>query len=170
MRLVVKIMGFAAATAVFGSSLLSMGPSYAASGEEAIKARIDFMKGEMSDHWNPLAAYAKKGKGSLADVEKNARALVKIAEKIPAHFPKDTGRGNYPDKMTRALPVIWTDWEGFEKDVKKLAEGSDKLARLAKDGNKDAVVALIGSSGKYSKTKIGCAECHKTFRGKKAKK
>jgi cytochrome c556 len=169
MRLAVKLMGLAVVTAVSGAALLPMGPSHAASGEAAIKARVDFMDDEIGGHWKPLAAFAKNGKGSLADVEKNAMALAKLAKKIPAHFPKDSGRGNYPDKVTRALPVIWTDWEGFKKDAQNLADGSEKLARLAKEGDKDAVVTLIGSSGSYSKTKIGCAECHKTFRGAKAK-
>jgi len=170
MRLAVKIMGFVVATAVSGVTLLAMGPSHAASGEEVIKARINFMKDEMEGHWKPLAAYAKNGKGSLADVEKNARALVSIAKKITAHFPKDTGRGNYPDDVTRALPAIWKDWQGFEKDAQRLADESEKLARLAKEGDKDAVVTLIGASGSYGKTKIGCAECHETFRGARAKK
>ncbi len=170
MRLAAKIVSFVVVTAVSGVALWPMGPSYAASGEDAIKARVDFMNDEIYARFTPLAAYAKKGKGSLADVEENARAIAILARKIPAHFPKDTGRGNYPDKMTRALPVIWTDWDGFKKDVQKLAEGSDKLARLAREGNKDAVVTLIGKSGKYSKTKIGCAECHDKFRGDKVKK
>jgi len=170
MRLAFKMMGFALATAVSGAIFLPIGPSYAASGEEVINARADFMKDELGGHWKILAAYAKSGKGSLADVEENAMALAKLAKKIPEHFPKDTGRGKYPDKMTRALPVIWTDWEGFKKDVQKLADGSEKLARLAKEGNKDAVITMIGSSGSYSKTKIGCAECHKTFRGARVKK
>jgi cytochrome c556 len=170
MRLAVKMMGLAVVTAVSGAALLPMGPSHAASGEEVIKARIDFMDDEIGGHWKPLAAFAKAGKGSLADVEENARAIAILAKKIPAHFPKDTGRGNYPDKMTRALPAIWTDWEGFKKDAQKLAEGSDELARLAKEGNQNAVVTLIGKSGSYGKTKIGCAECHETFRGAKAKK
>ena len=169
MRLAVKIMGFVVATAVSGVTLLPM-PSHAASGEEVIKARVAFMKDDIEAHWRPLAAYAKSGKGSLADVEKNATALAKLAEKISAHFPKDTGRGNYPDKLTRALPAIWTDWEGFNKDVRRLEDESEKLARLAKEGNKDAVVTMIGSSGSYSKTKIGCAECHETFRGAAVKK
>ena len=169
MRLAVKLMSFAVAAIVSSVTLLPVTPSYAASGEEVIKARVDFMDDDIGGHWKILAAYAKSGKGSLADVEKNAMALAKLAEKIPAHFPKDTGRGHYPDQMTRALPVIWTDREGFKKDVQRLADGSEKVARLAKEGNKDAVVALIGSSGKYSQTKIGCAECHKTFRGEKVK-
>lgn len=170
MRFTDKIMGFVVATAVSGVTLLPMGTSYAASGEEVIKARVAFMKDEVESHWKPLAAYAKNGKGSLADVEKNARALVSITKKITAHFPKDTGRGNYPDDVTRALPAIWKDWEGFEKGVQKLADESEKLARLAKEGDKDAVVTLIGPSGSYAKTKIGCADCHDTFRGARAKK
>jgi len=169
MRLAIKLMVLAVAAIVSSVTLLPATTSRAASGEEVIKARVDFMDDEIGGKWKILAAYAKSGKGSLADVEKHAVALSKLAKKIPAHFPKDTGRGYYPDKMTRALPVIWTDWEGFKKDVQKLADGSEKLARLAKEGNKDAVVALIGSSGKYSQTKIGCAECHKTFRGDKVK-
>lgn len=152
------------------AALLPVALSYAASGQEVIKTRIDFMKSELEDHWKPLAAYAKAGQGSLADVEKNARALAQAAKKIPAHFPKDTGRGNYPDDVTRALPAIWTDWDGFEKEVQRLVNGSEKLASLAKEGNKDAVVTMIGTSGSYARTQIGCAECHKAFRGARVKK
>ena len=170
MHLAVKIMGFVVATAVSSVTLLPMGSSHAASGEEVIKARIDFMQDEVEEHWKPLAAYAKAGKGSLADVEKNARALANLAKKIPAHFPKDTGRGNYPDDATRALPAIWKDWDKFEKDVQRLATESDKLARLAKEGDKDAVMTMIGATGSYARTKIGCAECHESFRGARAKK
>lgn len=169
MQLATKGITLIAATGVLGIVFLFMGTSYAASGEEVIKARINFMKDEIGDHWEPLAAYAKSGKGSLADVEQNAMALAKLAKKIPGHFPKDTGRGKYPDKLTRALPVVWTDWAGFEKDTQRLVDQSEKLASLAKAGNKDAVVQMIGKSGKYSRTKIGCAECHKTFRGEKVK-
>ena len=162
MRLAVGILGFVAATIVSGGT-------HAASGEEVIKARINFMKDEMEGHWKPLAAYASKGTGSLADVEKNASALAKLAEKIPAHFPKDTGRGKYPDKVTRALPVIWEDWEGFKQYTQRLAQESEKLARLAKEGKKDSVIELIGASGSYGKTNIGCAECHADFRGARVK-
>lgn len=164
-----KVIGFIAVTVVSGLMLLPTGVSYSASGEEVIKARINFMKDDIEAHWKPLAAYASKGKGSLADVEKNAGVLAKLAAKIPGHFPKDSGRGKFPDKMTRTLPAVWTDWEGFKKDAQRLADQSAKLASLAKEGNKDAVVNLIGKSGKYSKTKIGCAECHDTFRGKRVK-
>ena len=170
MRLAVKMLGFALATAASGMIMLLGGPSYAASGEEVIKARISFMQDDVYGEFKVLGAYAKSGKGSLADVEKSAMALAKLAEKISEHFPKDTGRGKYPDKTTRALPKIWTDWERFKTEAQRLADKSGKLAALAKEGNKDAVVDLIGPSGRYGKTKIGCVECHDTFRGAKAKK
>lgn len=169
MRFSVRAVGIVVAV-VSGLTLLPMGPSHAASGEEVIKARIDFMENEVGGQWKILAAYAKGGKGSLADVEKSANALIDLTKKIPAHFPKDTGRGNYPDDVTRALPVIWKDSEKFQKGIQRLAEESEKLARLAKAGDKEAVMTMIGSSGSYARTKIGCAECHDTFRGPRPKK
>jgi len=141
----------------------------AASGEALIKARVDFMKNDIGKNWDVLANFAKKGKGSLADVEKSANALTAAAKKIPGLFPKGTARGDYPAKLTRALPEIWMDWDGFKKSAEMLSNGSAKLATLAKAGDKDAVVAMIGKAGKYSKTKIGCSECHKDFRGARVK-
>ena len=164
-----KFTKLVVATAIYGVALIAAVPSHAASGEEIIKSRIYFMEEDMGGPWKVLAAFARNGKGTLAEVEDNAIALAMLSKKIATHFPKDTGRGNYPEKMTRALPVIWTNQDGFRKDIQRLADGSEKLARLAKEGNKDAVVAMIGASGNYARTQIGCAECHKTFRGEKAK-
>ncbi len=169
MRFSFRTIGFVVAAVVSVFALLPIGPSHAASAEEVIKARVDFMENEVGGQWRILAAYAKSGKGSLADVEKSARALADMTKKIPAHFPKDTGRGNYPDNVTRALPAIWKDTEKFQKDIQRMAEESEKLARLAKEGNKDAVVAMIGPTGSYPRTKIGCAECHESFRGARPK-
>jgi cytochrome c556 len=166
MRFAVKISSFALAAAVLGVTLLPGATTYAASGEEVIKARVNFMNDEIDKkNWRVLAAFAAKGKGSLADVEKAANALANLAEKIPGHFPKDTGRGNYPDKLTRALPDIWMNWEEFNKDVRRLADQSKTLARLAREGQKDAVVEIIGKAGRFSQTKLGCVECHENFRG-----
>ena len=169
MHFAVRLMVFSVVAAVSGAILLAAESSYAASGEEVIKARKNFMEDGLEDQWNVLAAYAKNGKGSLADVEKSAMELGKLAKKIPEHFPKDTGRGKYPDKMTRTLPAVWTNWAGFQKDVQRLADQSAKLASLARAGDKEAAVNLIGKSGKYSQTKLGCAECHDNFRGQTVK-
>lgn len=169
MRLGAKVFGAAAVVALAVALLIPAGAPDAASGEAAIKARIHFMEKDIGKDWDVLAAFAKDGKGSLADVEKSASALAETAKKIPDHFPKGTGRGDFPAKQTRALPEIWLDWDGFKKFTAKLTESSMKLASVAKAGDKDAAVALIGKSGKYSRTKIGCAECHEKFRGARVK-
>ena len=65
--------------------------------------------------------------------------------------------------MTRSLPVIWSDLDGFKKASQFMAEESEKLARLAREGNKDAVVALIGPTGSYPRSKMGCTGCHEKF-------
>lgn len=142
----------------------------AASGEDVIKARVNFMEEDIGREWKVLANFAKNGKGSLAEVEKSANALVALAKKIPGHFPKDTGRGNFPDDATRALPEIWKDTKGFEKAINHFAGESAKLASLAKAGDKEAVVNLIGTSGSYAKSLIGCNDCHESFRGARVKK
>jgi cytochrome c556 len=165
-----SISGLVATALVSSFLLLAAAPLQAASGEEIIKARVNFMEEEVQGQWRVLAGYVKGGKSSLADVEKSALALASLAKKIPAHFPKDTGRGRFPDDMTRALPAIWTDWADFEKDAKRLSDESEKLARLAKAGDKEAVVDMIGESGSYARTKIGCAECHESYRGPRVKK
>ena len=68
MRFPIKLLGFVMASAALGATWLPAGTANAASGEEVIKARVNFMKDEIEAHWKPLAAYASKGKGSLADV------------------------------------------------------------------------------------------------------
>lgn len=171
MRLAINMLRFTLATVVSAGTFLSMAPAaYAASGEEVIKARVAYMEDDIGGQWKTLAAFAKNGTGSLVDVEKSAKAMIDLTKKMSSHFPKDSGRGNYPDSATRALPAIWKDSEGFQKSIQKLADESGKLAQLAREGNKDAVVTMIGASGSYAKTKIGCAECHESFRGPRAKK
>jgi cytochrome c556 len=158
----------AGAVAIVG--LISTGFAIGADGEAAIKARKAFMDEELYGQFKVLAAYAKNGKGSLADVEKSAKAIAELSKKLTSHFPKGTGRGDYPATLTRALPEIWQDWPRFEKEAQRLTEGSETLARLASAGDKDAVVDMIGPSGRHGGTKIGCNECHKSFQGKRVKK
>ncbi len=150
---------------VAGVGALPVGQLYAASGEDVIKSRVTYMRDELQGQWKVLAAFGKAGTGSLAEVEKSAATLVELSKKLPGHFPKDTGRGNFPDKLTTALPAIWTDAAEFQKATQNFATETAKLVTLAKAGNKDAVVDMIGNTGSYNRTKIGCGECHQKFRG-----
>jgi cytochrome c556 len=165
------MLGTSAVAVIMGALILP--PAQAAgtpSGEQVIKNRINFMDEQLYGEFKVLAAYVRTGKASLADVEKSARAIGKLSKEIPKHFPKDTGRGHYPDTMTRSLPVIWTDWAGFEKEVQRLVDGSERLARAASAGDKEQVMELIGPKGSYNATKIGCAECHDAYRGERVKR
>lgn len=170
MSVAYKILGLVMFVSASSVATWSPALAQAATGEEVIKARVNFMEEEIGHEWKILANFAKNGKGSLADVEKSANELAALAKKIPGHFPKDTGRGSFPDDMTRAMPDIWKDPKGFEKAVQHLADKSAELARLAKAGDKDAVVNLIGTSGSYAKSQIGCNDCHESFRGARVKK
>lgn len=165
MRVISPVMGLVVVAAMWGTV-----PALAASGEEIIKARVNFMEEEIGREWKVLANFAKNGKGSLADVEKSANALTALAKKIQEHFPKDSGRGNFPDDMTRALPDIWKDPKAFSKAIQHFADQSAELAKLAKAGDKDAAVNLIGTSGSYARSNIGCNDCHESFRGARVKK
>lgn len=165
MRLASKLASVLVVAAVAAPWAFSTASLNAAEGEAAIKARIDLMKKDVLDNWKPIKAYAKSGKGSPADVSRHAKALGAAAKKIPPLFPKGTGRGDYPDTVTRALPDIWKDWKGFEKATQDLVDQSAALAKVADGGNKDAIVKQIGMTGK-----IGCGGCHKPFRGAKVKK
>ena len=170
MRVMSPVVGLVVIAAVSSLTMWGTRPAQAASGEEIIKARINFMEEEIGREWKVLANFAKNGKGALSDVEKSANALVGLAKKIPEHFPKDSGRGNFPDDMTRALPDIWKDPKAFSKAIQHFSDKSTELANLAKAGNKDAAVNLIGTSGSYAKSNIGCNDCHESFRGARVKK
>ena len=165
MPFVTKLASVIAVAAVVAPLALSTAPLNAAGGDAVIKERIDLMRKDVLDNWKPIKAYAKSGKGTPADVSRHAKALGSAAKKIPVLFPKGTGRGDYPDKVTRALPEIWKDWKGFEKATQGLVDQSAKLAKIADGGDKDAIVKQIGITGK-----IGCGGCHKPFRGAKVKK
>ncbi|MGH6913072.1 MAG: c-type cytochrome [Geminicoccales bacterium] len=135
----------------------------ALTGEAAIKARKEAMKANSKDN-KVIQAFVKDGKGSAADVVKAATDIAESSKKIPSLFPKGTGRGDFPDKTTRALPAIWKDWSGFEKAADTVVAEAEKLAAVAKEGDKDAIAKQAAALSKN-----GCGGCHKTYRGEKVK-
>ena len=137
--------------------------SSALEGSEAIKERKALMK-SISKEWKPIKAYAKSGEGSAAAVAQHATAINGMAKKIDALFPKGSGRGNFSDKETRALPAIWTDWSGFQKASNTLEQESATLIKVAGTGDQKAIAKQVGAMGKN-----GCGGCHKPFRGAKVK-
>lgn len=152
------LLGAAIAIAPAGMTAQAM------DGKEVIEKRIALMKGGVLKNYLYAKNFVKEGKGSAAGVVAHAHLLNDAAKQVVALFPKGTGRGDFDDKTTRALPKIWEDWDGFKKAADALVEESAKLASVAEGGDKAAIAAQFGTLGKN-----GCGGCHKPFRGAKAK-
>lgn len=158
-----KLSGILTVVALAGLVILPACMSSAVGASDAIKERKALMK-TISKNWKPIKAYAKSGAGSAADVAKHATVINASSMKINSLFPKGSGRGDYSDKETRALPAIWKDWKGFEKASGALEQESAKLIKIAGTGDQKAIAKQVGAMGKK-----GCGGCHKPFRGAKVK-
>lgn len=158
--------GAIAALAMGSVLMISQGisPATAADGTAVIEKRIGYMKKDILKPFLMIMGFVKDGKGSAADVAKAATALSAAAHGIAPLFPKGTGRGDHDAKVTRALPSIWKDWNGFENAGGVLAAEAAKLASVAAGGDAAAIAAQFGNTGKF-----GCGGCHKPFRGEKVK-
>ena len=97
-----------------------------------------------------------KANGDVKQLEVPAKAIGKWAEVIPTLFPKGTETGG----NTKALPAIWSDPTGFQKDAAALVEASNKLATDAKAGDAELVAADTKTMGDQ------CSACHKSYRAK----
>jgi cytochrome c556 len=136
----------------------------AAEGHGMIKKRIELMQKDVLGNFKVIKEFVKEGKGSIADVGKAAKGIQVAAGKMPALFPKGTGRPELDDKMTRSLAKIWEDWETFEKTAKAMGAHAGHVAMHVGQGNANEVKKHFGLMGKE-----GCGACHKLFRGPKAK-
>lgn len=162
-KLAVSIIGGAlfASLAIAGTITA---PANAAEGEDAIKQRIELMKTGVLKNYLPIKKFIDSGEGTAASVADHAKKLNAASKEVLALFPKGTGRGDFDDKTTRALPKIWEDWAGFEKSTEFFIVETAKLAEVAESGDADAIKAQFGKMAKGS-----CGGCHKDFRGAKAK-
>jgi cytochrome c556 len=95
-------------------------------------------------------------KGDVKTLENPAKALARWMRVFPSTFPPGSDTGN----NTKALPVIWTDMAGFQKDANNMSDAADKLAQLAKAGDADGVATQIKAVGD------ACGACHRAYRAK----
>lgn len=111
--------------------------------------RMDGMKA-LAEQVKVLGDMAK-GKTAF-DATRAAAAkasLIEQAAKVTAEFEAPE-----QDPKSEALPVIWSDWDGFVDDARAL---EDAVAALD-TGSLDAVRAGLGAVGK------GCSGCHEGYR------
>ncbi len=85
-----------------------------------------------------------------------ATAIARWMEQYPSLFPPGSDKGD----NTKALPAIWKNFAGFQKDAATASAASQKLALLAKAGDAAGFAAQFKVVGKT------CDTCHKEFRAK----
>eukprot|EP01026_Neomeris_dumetosa_P064947 TRINITY_DN62168_c0_g1_i4.p1 TRINITY_DN62168_c0_g1~~TRINITY_DN62168_c0_g1_i4.p1 ORF type:complete len:155 (-),score=27.34 TRINITY_DN62168_c0_g1_i4:149-613(-) len=152
---------------------MSAGIKAHAEAEGVIKDRMELMKtlGKSMKGLGPMVT----GKASY-DADKVRELAVAIAEhggtKLTDLFPKDS-----LSDESEALPVIWTDWAGFEAKASDLVVFANALAKAAGNDPTGAVPAdLVKDPGELatlpplaSFKAVGstCGGCHKTFRKEK---
>ena len=147
----------------FASVVMDTSPAHA-DNHAVIKQRIELMRKGVLGNFKVIKAFAKDGKGSMADVAAAAKGVEAAAGKLLPLFPKGTGRPDYSDKETRSLAKIWEDWATFERANNAMATHAVAIAKHAAAKNADGVKTSFGMMGRE-----GCGGCHKPFRGPKAK-
>jgi cytochrome c556 len=128
--------------------------------EAIIKERRDTMK-RQGDDFKAIADFIK-GEGGVDQATALAKAqdLLTIAPKIPSLFPAGTSLTDFPGK-TGAKPDIWKEPDKFKAVIPVLEGEEHKLVDAIKSGDKAAIGAQLGATGKN-----GCGACHTPFREK----
>jgi len=111
------------------------------------------------DLMNVVVGDIKAGVTSGADVKSfkdSAAAIAKWGKAIPSMFPAGSDTGH----ETKALPAIWTDRAGFEKDAANMAAAADKLTELAAADDK------AGFATQFQALGATCGACHRAYRAR----
>jgi cytochrome c556 len=144
--LVVAIVGALAAGTMVGGATIALAQA------DVVKERQDNRK---------QAGAAMRAIKAVIDAKGPTAGAVEQAAKLKtleAAFIKLFPAGS--DKDTKALPVVWTDWAGFQAASKNADAAFDKLAVAAGSGNMEALTAAFADAGK------ACGACHDKFRAK----
>jgi cytochrome c556 len=110
-------------------------------------------------HMGAMASILKGQGGSMKDIAVHAGAMAELARISQSVFPDDS---TSMEGKTQALDAIWDKPDAFAKVNKAFQMEAEKLAKLAKGGDKGAIAAQLGALGKN-----GCKACHTDFREKK---
>lgn len=146
--LAMALIGLIAVGAMTGGAIV------ASAQDDVIKQREDNRK---------QAAAAMRAVKGVMDSKGDAKVVVEQAAKLKElqtafekMFPPGSDKGK-----TEALPVIWTDWNGFLAASKAADATYDKLAMAGGSGDYAAIAAAFTETGK------ACGACHQKYRVKK---
>lgn len=145
--LIAALIGILAVGAMVGGATVAFAENEAHEQREANRketaAALRAIKGVMDS------------KGDPKIVVEQAAKLKQLEAAFEKMFPPGS------DKGTEALPVIWTDWDGFMAASKNADAAYDKLAVAGGSGNYEAIQEAFVTTGK------ACGACHQKFRAKK---
>lgn len=94
-------------------------------------------------------------KGDTKAIVAQAEEVVKLEQAFRTKFPAGSDKGE-----TKALPVVWSDWPGFEAASKATEAEAQKLAMVAATGDVAKTAEQFGALGK------SCGACHEKYRAK----
>jgi cytochrome c556 len=145
---------------VVGLAMIAVGAAaLAATPVDTVKERQALMKGLGKNMTAIKDFVAGTGGETAADIARRATEMNESATKIIGLFP--AGTGPYV-AVTAALPTIWSDQAGFEAAAQRLVEETAALIAAANGGDKAAIEAQFGNTGKNA-----CGGCHTKYREKK---
>ena len=132
-------------------------PAEAQDAEHAVKARKGVLQ-TMAWHFGPLVAMAR---GDIDyDAERAARHAAML-EGLPQYLPElfIEASSNAERNDTRALPVIWEDFDGFVEKHEAMVGEIEALVAVAGDGH-GALAPQVVATGE------SCSACHDNFRAR----
>ena len=88
-----------------------------------------------------------------AAIQAGTKTIIANMEKLPALFPKGSTAKN-----SKALNVIWSDWDGFNNNIGWVRNSAKNLAAAAAVKDNDLVKL------EYQAVSTACNQCHTSFR------
>lgn len=148
-KIIVKTM----AALTIGALLASAPAFIAAAQSDPVKERKDNRKA-VGMAMGAIKAIVE-AKGDTTAIVAQAQEIAKLEQAFRTKFPAGSDKGE-----TKALPVIWSDWPGFETLSKATESEATKLAMVAATGDMAKTAEQFGAVGK------SCGACHATYRAK----
>lgn len=128
--------------------------------QATVDARKALMQSILTD-LKVVVAYIQGKSDDTALVAKAAQGISAKASSIPEAFRAEVHAGNSGAVKTRAVPLIWSQWNDFSQAAVNLKQSSDALSKGAAAGDWKAIEAGFEAVEK------SCGACHKQFRAKK---
>ncbi|TFL17046.1 c-type cytochrome [Jannaschia formosa] len=147
-----KLLPLAAAAIVVGSTVaLAQGDVPA-----AVKAR----QGQMQIQSHAISILGGMARGNMeydAELASQAAQDLRAVSMLSVDLLWPEGTSTEEVQGTRALPAIWSDWEGFLDDWEAFNAAVDAVEAAAPNGL-EALQPAIGTLGQ------SCGACHDDFR------